>query len=46
MALQIEEEFVYKEKRKWTWKSPDCKYKNEIDYIISNKLYIMQDVSG
>lgn len=29
--------FRKKPKTKWTWISPDSKYKNEIDYIITNK---------
>lgn len=29
--------FIKNPKTKWTWISPDGKYKNEIDYIITNK---------
>lgn len=28
-----------------TWRSPDCIYKNEIDFILSNKKYIVKDVT-
>lgn len=31
--------------RKWTWSSPDGTYKNEIDFILSNKEYYFNDVS-
>lgn len=31
--------------RRWTWVSPNQKTKNEIDYIISNKKYIVTDVT-
>lgn len=31
--------------RKWTWVSPNMKVKNEIDFILSNKKYIVKDVS-
>lgn len=31
--------------RKWTWRNPNGQIKNEIDYIISNRRDICQDVS-
>lgn len=31
--------------RKWTWRSPDFRHKNEIDYILSDHSSMMQDVS-
>lgn len=31
--------------RKWTWSSPDGVTKNEIDYIITNKREIVNDVT-
>lgn len=31
--------------RRWTWRSPDDITKNEIDYIITNKKYIVSDVT-
>lgn len=37
--------FKKPEQRKWTWKSPDGKTKNEIDYILSNSRNICTDVS-
>ncbi|GBP68039.1 Craniofacial development protein 2 [Eumeta japonica] len=33
-----------KAKQKWTWRSPDGKNKNEIDYILSNQPKIFQDI--
>lgn len=36
--------FQKKEKRKWTWRSPDGQTKNEIDFIISRHKHIIQDV--
>ncbi|CAH2083583.1 unnamed protein product [Euphydryas editha] len=35
--------FKKKPNTKWTWISPDGKYKNEIDYIISNKPKFFND---
>lgn len=37
----------YKKKinRKWTWISPDGKHKNEIDFILTNKPNLFNDVS-
>lgn len=32
-------------KRRWTWRNPNCKIKNEIDYMISNHKRVMTDVS-
>ncbi|CAF4752869.1 unnamed protein product [Pieris macdunnoughi] len=37
----------YKKKpsKKWTWISPNGRYKNEIDYIMSNKVKVFKDLS-
>lgn len=35
--------FKKKLNRRWTWRSPDGKIKNEIDYILSNQPKIFQD---
>lgn len=37
--------FQKKEKRRWTWKSPNGTTKNEIDYILTNKPDIITDVT-
>lgn len=37
--------FKKRENRKCTWRSPDFKFKNEIDYIVSNDTRIVQDVT-
>ena len=34
-----------REKRKWTWKSPDGSVKNEIDFIMTNKENTIEDLS-
>ena len=34
-----------KPKRRWTWISPNAEKKNEIDYILTNRLRILQDVT-
>ncbi|VDO72264.1 unnamed protein product [Heligmosomoides polygyrus] len=31
---------------RWTWKSPDGQFHNEIDHIIFNRKYWLTDVSG
>lgn len=31
--------------RKWTWISPDGRTRNEIDFILANRNYIIQDVN-
>ncbi|GBP01096.1 LINE-1 retrotransposable element ORF2 protein [Eumeta japonica] len=36
--------FKKKPNKKWTWRSPDGKIKNEIDYILSNQPKIFQDI--
>lgn len=35
--------FRKKPKHKWTWISPDGKFRNEIDYIITNKARVFSD---
>ncbi|XP_073947981.1 uncharacterized protein isoform X1 [Choristoneura fumiferana] len=35
---------VKKPQKMWTWRSPDGKTKNQIDYILSSKRYIFEDV--
>ncbi|XP_044760798.1 craniofacial development protein 2-like [Coccinella septempunctata] len=38
--------FYYKKlQRRWTWKSPDGRTKNEIDYFITDKRHIFKDVT-
>lgn len=37
--------FSKNKNKKWTWKSPDGKTKNEIDFILTNKKAIVEDVS-
>jgi len=37
--------FQKPENRRWTWRSPDSTYKNEIDFTLSNKKYIVKDVT-
>ncbi len=37
--------FKKKLSRRWTWRSPDGKTKNEIDFILTNKPKIIQDVT-
>jgi len=37
--------FKKKEKKKWTWRAPNGTTKNEIDYILTDKKHIIQDVS-
>lgn len=37
--------FKKKKNRKWSWRSPDGKTKNEIDFIISSHKNIIRDVS-
>lgn len=37
--------FHKKPHRRWTWKSPDGRTKNEIDYFITDKRYIFRDVT-
>ena len=34
----------FKKRRKWTWRSPDFEYFNEIDYILTNRPDIVKDV--
>lgn len=36
--------FKRKPKRRWTWRSPSGEYKNEIDYILSNRPATAQNV--
>ncbi|GBP91257.1 Craniofacial development protein 2 [Eumeta japonica] len=37
--------FKINTKKKWTWQSPDGSYKNEIDYIATNKRKLLQNVN-
>ncbi|KAL3274852.1 hypothetical protein HHI36_019634 [Cryptolaemus montrouzieri] len=37
--------FQKRKYRKWTWRSPDFKYENEIDFIISSNPLIVADVA-
>lgn len=37
--------FKKKANRKWTWASPDGRTKNEVDFIISNRKDIFQDIN-
>lgn len=37
--------FQKKDQRKWTWRSPDGRVKNEIDFILSNNKNICRDTS-
>lgn len=43
--FQMNSFFQKRKNRKWTWRSPDGRTKNEIDFIITNKKYIVKDVS-
>lgn len=36
--------FKKKQKRRWTWRSPNGQYKNEIDYILSNRPSLFQNI--
>ncbi|KAI8437727.1 hypothetical protein MSG28_011961 [Choristoneura fumiferana] len=36
--------FKKKPKNKWTWRSPDGTYKNEIDFILSNRPLLFQNI--
>jgi exonuclease III len=33
-----------KRKRRWTWQSPNGQYKNEIDFILSNRPHLFQNI--
>lgn len=37
--------FKKRPSRKWTWRSPDGKYTNEVDYILSNRPKFFNDVN-
>jgi len=37
--------FQKREGRKWTWKSPDRKTKNEIDFIMTDRIDTIKDVT-
>ncbi|CAH2097258.1 unnamed protein product [Euphydryas editha] len=37
--------FQKKPQRRWTWQSPDTVTRNEIDFIIADKMHIFRDVS-
>lgn len=37
--------FFYRPNGRWTWRSPGDRTKNEIDFIITNKEYIVKDVT-
>ena len=39
-------QFQKKAGRRWTWRSPDGNTINEIDYIMTDKLSMVTDVSG
>ncbi|CAK1555912.1 unnamed protein product [Leptosia nina] len=36
--------FKKKPNRRWTWKSPNGSYRNEIDFILSNQINIFQNI--
>ncbi|KAG6454358.1 hypothetical protein O3G_MSEX008707, partial [Manduca sexta] len=36
--------FKKKQNKRWTWRSPNGEYKNEIDYILSNQPKIFQNI--
>ena len=38
--------FKKKNKRRWTWRSPNDRSKNEIDYFLSDKLENIKDVTA
>ncbi|XP_069985524.1 craniofacial development protein 2-like [Penaeus vannamei] len=37
--------FKKRDGRRWTWESPDRKTQNEIDFIVTDKLNIIKDIS-
>lgn len=43
--FQMNSFFPKRPNRRWTWRSPDGRTKNEIDFIITDKRYIVKDVS-
>lgn len=43
--FQMNSFFPKRQNKRWTWRSPDGRTKNEIDFIISDKKYIVKDVS-
>lgn len=36
--------FKKKQQDRWIWRSPNGKVKNEIDYILSERMHVMKDV--
>jgi len=45
-GLSLMNSFFYKKtNRRWTWMSPDGRTRNEIDFIITDKKYIVKDVT-
>ncbi len=36
--------FIKKPNRKWTWRSPDGRTKNEIDHILTDNLHMVKDI--
>ncbi|XP_030747799.1 craniofacial development protein 2-like [Sitophilus oryzae] len=43
--FQMNSFFQKRSARKWTWKSPDGRTKNEIDFIITDKRHIVKDLT-
>ncbi|XP_045460954.1 uncharacterized protein LOC123671253 [Harmonia axyridis] len=43
--FQMNSFFPKRPNRRWTWRSPDGRTKNEIDFIITNRSHIVKDVS-
>lgn len=43
--FQMNSFFPKRQNKRWTWRSPNGQTKNEIDFIITDKKYIVKDVS-